>query len=63
MNTNELINNVHSGDNVKANKTFDSVMGEKLKAALDAKKIEIASVLGSSSTEEPEIEVPVVDGE
>ena len=63
MNTNELVSDIKTGDNVKANKSFDTVMGEKLKAALDAKKIEIASGLGqtpdvSDEIEEIEVEVP-----
>ena len=40
---NELIQNLNDGDNVKANKQFKTVMADKLSAALDAKKIEIAS--------------------
>jgi|TARA_B100000035_G_C21001456_1_gene555129 hypothetical protein len=43
MNVNELIQNLNDGDNVKANKQFKTVMADKLSAALDAKKIEIAS--------------------
>ena len=43
MNVNELIQNLNDGDNVKANKEFKTVMADKLSAALDAKKIEIAS--------------------
>ena len=63
MNTNELVSDIKTSDNVKANKSFDSVMGEKLKAALDARKIEIASGLGktpdvSDEIEEIEVEVP-----
>ena len=56
MSTNELVNDIKTGDNVKANKTFDGVMGEKLKAALDARKVEIASTLGNTSNEIEEIE-------
>ena len=58
MNTDELISNIAKSDNVKANSSFDGVMGEKLKTALDARKIEIATQLGSSPAEEvEEIEV------
>ena len=59
MNTNELVSDIKTGDNVKANKSFDGVMGEKLKAALDARKIEIASGLGKTSDEIEEIEVEI----
>jgi hypothetical protein len=57
MNTDELIGNIANSDNVKANSSFDAVMGEKLKTALDARKIEIATQLGSTSTDVEEIEV------
>ena len=40
---NELIQNLNDGDNVKANKEFNTLMADKMAAALDAKKIEIAS--------------------
>ena len=60
MNINDLVNDIKTGDNVKASKSFDTVMGEKLKAALDANKIEIASSLGKASDEIQEIEVPEV---
>ena len=39
----DIIKKVEAGDNVNANKAFDTVMGQKLKDALDAKKVEIAS--------------------
>jgi hypothetical protein len=63
MNTNELVSDIKTGDNVKANKSFNSVMGEKLKAVLDAEKVGIASGLGQTSDvsdeiEEVEVEVP-----
>ncbi len=41
----ELIDNVKSGDNVQAGKDFNTIMADKLSAALDAKKIEVASTL------------------
>ena len=59
MNTDELISNIANGDNVKANSSFDGVMGEKLKTALDARKIELATQLGTSSADVEEIEVEV----
>jgi len=43
MAVNELIQNLNDGDNVKANKEFNTIMADKMAAALDAKKIEIAS--------------------
>ena len=43
MAINELIKNLNDGDNVKANKEFNTLMADKMAAALDAKKIEIAS--------------------
>jgi len=58
MNVNELIQNLNDGDNVKANKEFKTVMADKLSAALDAKKIEIASSMvqrkEAESEEQPE---------
>jgi hypothetical protein len=45
MNIENLINDVKNGDNVAAGRQFNSVMADKLTAALDAKKIEIASSL------------------
>lgn len=66
MNTNELVSDIKTGDNVKANKTFDTVMGEKLKTALDAEKIGIASSLGKTpdiSDEIEEIEVEAASEE
>ena len=47
----ELIDNVRNGDNVAAKKGFDTLMGQKLTAALDAKKIELASKIGQSAEE------------
>jgi hypothetical protein len=43
MAMNDLIQNLNDGDNVKANKEFNTLMADKMAAALDAKKIEIAS--------------------
>jgi len=50
----QLIDNVGKGDNVNAKKDFDTVIGQKLTAALDAKKIEIASQLGQPKQTEEE---------
>ena len=50
----QLIDNVSKGDNVNAKKDFDTVISQKLTAALDAKKIEIASQLGQPKQTEEE---------
>jgi len=50
----QLIDNVSKGDNINAKKDFDTVIGRKLTAALDAKKIEIASQLGQPKQTEEE---------
>jgi len=57
MSTSELINNIKNGDNVTANKTFDSLIKSKLNDALDAEKVKIASQVGKSSDEPVEQEV------
>jgi hypothetical protein len=54
MNTNELIDNIRTGDSVKANKAFSDVMKTKLNDALDAKKIDTASSLGKEPEEKEE---------
>tara|TARA_Y100000385_G_C12520788_1_gene395310 strand:- start:257 stop:430 length:174 start_codon:yes stop_codon:yes gene_type:complete len=43
MSTNELIKNLNNGDNVNASKQFNTIMADKMTAAMDARKIEIAS--------------------
>ena len=58
MNVNKLIKNLQDGDNVSANRQFNTVMADKMTAALDAKKIEIASGMVQRKTSEEE--VPVV---
>ena len=45
MSVENIIKNVRNGDNVKANKDFESLMSDKVTAALDARKVEIASTL------------------
>lgn len=45
MSIEQMINDLKGGDNVAASKNFNSVMADKLTAALDAKKIEVASTL------------------
>lgn len=54
MTIDQMIDNIGKGDNVAANKQFDGVIADKLQAALDARKIEIASTIGKSSSEETE---------
>ena len=56
MAVNELIQNLNDGDNVKANKEFNTLMADKMAAALDAKKIEIASGMVQRKAAEEETE-------
>jgi len=49
MTIEELIDNVGKGDNIGAGKAFDGVIAQKLQAAMDAKKIQIASSIGKPS--------------
>ena len=55
MTIEDMIDAVGKGDNVTAGKQFDGIIADKLQAALDARKIEIASSIGQPS-EEPEEE-------
>jgi hypothetical protein len=45
MTIENLVKNLQDGDNVNANKEFNTLMADKLTAAIDAKKVEIASNL------------------
>ena len=56
MNVDDLIMNVKDGKNVQANKQFNTVMADKMTAALDAKKIEIASGMVARKAEEEQPE-------
>jgi len=56
MAINELIKNLNDGDNVKASKEFNTLMADKMAAALDAKKIEIASGMVQRKAAEKENE-------
>ena len=56
MSIENLINDLKDGNNVSANKTFDSIMADKITAALDAKKIEVASGLVQRKQAEKEEE-------
>ena len=58
MITNDLVDTIKTGDNVKANKAFNEVMASKLKDALDARKVEVASSMGRKESSEVEIEIP-----
>ena len=54
MSVEEILNSIKDGDNVAAGKAYNSVMAEKLKAALDAKKIELApTMVGKEPEPEP----------
>ena len=52
MSIEQIIDYVGKGDNVSAGKAFDSVIADKLQAALDAEKISIASTMGKPSVDE-----------
>ena len=56
MNVDDLILNIKDGKNVRANKQFNTVMADKMTAALDAKKIEIASGMIQRKAEEKQEE-------
>jgi hypothetical protein len=56
MNIDDLILNIKDGNNVNANKQFNTVMADKMTAALDAKKIEIASGMIQRKAEEQQEE-------
>ena len=56
MNVDELIQNLKDGNNVGATKQFNTVMADKMTAALDAKKIEIASSMVQRKAEEEQQE-------
>lgn len=51
MSISDLIDNIGSGNNVEAQKSFDSVLGQKVQNAMDARKIEIASSIGKTTSE------------
>jgi len=59
MNVNDLILNLNDGDNVSANKQFKTVMADKLTAALDAKKVEVASSMVQRNVAEEEEQTEV----
>jgi len=49
MNVENLIKALNDGDNVTAQKEFNTAMGQKVTDALDAKKIDIASRMVNKS--------------
>lgn len=57
MNIENLISSLGKGDNVSANKEFNSIMADKMTAAINAKKIEVASKIGKVSLEVQEEEL------
>tara|TARA_B100000073_G_scaffold279434_1_gene239942 strand:+ start:310 stop:531 length:222 start_codon:yes stop_codon:yes gene_type:complete len=63
MSVEDIVNNLKNGNNVEAGKAYDSVMAEKLRAAIDAKKIEIASSLNQRAEAEPVEPAPVTEPE
>jgi|TARA_Y100000004_G_scaffold150638_1_gene172976 hypothetical protein len=63
MSVEEIVNNLKDGDNVAAGKAYDSVMAEKLKAALDAKKIELAPTMAGQAPAVEEVPVDDAAGE
>ena len=45
MSVEEIVKSLKDGDNIAAGKAYDAVMAEKLRASLDAKKIELAPTM------------------
>ena len=59
---NDLINSLGAGEMSTANNSFSAIMSDKLNAALDAKKVELANAMAGVETEvevEPEAEVEI----
>ena len=54
MSIENMIKNIGDGENVAAGKDFESVIAQKMSAALDAKKIELASKIGKRLPEAEE---------
>ena len=54
MSVENIIKNLSDGDNVNASREFESVMSQKMTAALDAKKIELASSMVDRKKQEKE---------
>ena len=62
MSVEELVKNLKDGDNVAAGKAYDAVMAEKLRASLDAKKIELAPTMVGVEPTVQEVE-PMIEPE
>tara|TARA_B100000927_G_scaffold289553_1_gene286405 strand:- start:525 stop:755 length:231 start_codon:yes stop_codon:yes gene_type:complete len=56
----DIINNLKNNDNVAAGKSFNTAMQDKMSAALDAKKIQVASNMVTKTVEEP-VDEPVTE--
>ena len=56
MSVEEILNSIKDGDNVAAGQAYNSVMAEKLKAALDAKKIELAPTMVGKEPVQADVE-------
>ena len=48
----DIINKLRDGDNVNAEKAFNTAMADKQTDALDAKKVELAGSMAKQKTEE-----------
>ena len=46
----DLIGRINSGDNVNAEKSFNTIISNKVATALNTKKIEVASLVYNSAT-------------
>ena len=53
----DIINRLKDGDNVNAEKAFNTAMAGKMTDALDAKKVELASSMVQRDVKEPEEEI------
>jgi len=55
----DIIDKLRNGDNVNAEKAFNTAMADKMSDALDARKVELASTMVQRKAEEAPIEEPV----
>ena len=62
MSVEEIVKSLKDGDNIAAGKAYDAVMAEKLRASLDAKKIELAPTMAGVEPVVQEVE-PIVEPE
>ena len=49
--TTELVDNILQDNNAEAQQNFSDIMGAKITAALDARKVEVAQSLGANNVE------------